>query len=78
MSHPDLPPASKIGLALFALYCLLYGGFIAVAVADIGHFRTQVLGLNLAVVWGLGLIGGAFLLALIYLAMDRIDEEGEA
>lgn len=75
---PELPKASKIGLGLFALYCLCYAGFMTLAVTDIAGFRTEVLGLNLAIVWGFGLIGGAFLLALIYLITDRIDEEVSA
>jgi hypothetical protein len=74
MSHPDLRP-SKIGLTLFALYCLLYGGFMFVAVTDIGKFRSEVFGVNLAVAWGFGLIGGAFLLAIIYLFVDKAKED---
>jgi uncharacterized membrane protein (DUF485 family) len=74
--QPDLPKPSKLGLALFAFYCLVYTGFIGVAVFDIGRFRTEVFaGVNLAIVWGMALIGGALLLALIYLLLDRIEED---
>jgi uncharacterized membrane protein (DUF485 family) len=74
--HPELPKASGLGLVLFAIYCLVYAGFIGVAVLDIGRFRQEVFGgVNLAIVWGMALIGGALLLALIYLFLDRIEED---
>ncbi len=73
---PTLPPPSILGLWLFALYCLLYFGFMAVAVYDIGIFDHEVFtGVNLAIFWGMGLIGGAFVLALIYVVCGRSDED---
>ena len=57
---------TKIGLWMFLLYTLVYAGFIFITVTfpelmekDIGH-------LNLAIVYGLGLIVFALILALIY------------
>ena len=60
---------TKIGLWMFLLYTIVYFGFIVVTVAkpelmgkDIGH-------LNVAIVYGLGLIVFALILALIYNAL---------
>ena len=58
---------ARLGMWLFLLYLLFYGAFVVINAAwpewmDV----TTLLGLNLAVVYGLGLIGGAFVLALVY------------
>lgn len=60
---------SKIGLWLFLVYSILYFGFILITV-----FAPEVMGmdvgqLNLAIVYGLGLIVFAVILALIYSAI---------
>jgi uncharacterized membrane protein (DUF485 family) len=63
---------SRVGLALFAVYLLLYGGFVGVNAFAPGLMaRPVVAGVNLAVVWGLGLILAAFLIALIYAWLCR-------
>lgn len=75
MSQPDVPPQdtshiernARLGLWLFGLYLLLYGGFVGISA-----FRPQamdvvvVAGVNLAIVYGFGLIVAAIVLALIY------------
>ena len=67
--------SSRIGLALFWIYVLLYGGFIGMVL-----FRPDLLsqrpfgGVNLAIAYGMGLIAGAFLLAIIYMAACRVVE----
>jgi uncharacterized membrane protein (DUF485 family) len=67
--------ASRLGLALFAVYCLCYAGFIGVAAFSIKTLeRLPFGGVNLAVIYGFGLIGLAFLLAILYLAFDRVEE----
>jgi len=58
---------SRLGLILFAVYLALYLGFVLLSafwptVLD----STPVAGLNLAIVYGMGLIVSALLLALIY------------
>lgn len=68
----DLPPASRIGLLLFAFYSLLYGGFIAMAVLCPKVMATRVgLGGNIAIWYGFGLIIAALVLAVIYLRARR-------
>ena len=59
---------------LLAGYVCAYGGFIAVTVASPGTLAVRtVAGLNLAVAWGLGLIGLAFVVAV---AAIRLPEDG--
>ena len=74
--HADTPPSggdgdsgsSRIGLVLFWIYVLLYVGFMVLVL-----FRPDLLsirpfgGVNLAIAYGMGLIGSAFVLALIYM-----------
>lgn len=70
------PPAerhnARLGLALFAVYLAAYGAFVL-----INAFWPELMdavvaaGLNLAVVWGLGLIVGALALALVYAWLCR-------
>lgn len=58
---------SRIGLALFALYLVFYGGFVLIAAFWPQWMEaTPLAGVNLAVWYGFGLIGGAFVLAMIY------------
>ena len=69
--------ANRIGLALFWVYVLLYAGFMGLVL-----FRPDLLslrpfgGVNLAIAYGMGLIAGAFLLAIIYMAACRAVEGG--
>ena len=58
---------SRIGLSLFAIYLLLYGGFVWLAAFSPETMeRTPVAGVNLAIWYGFGLIVAAILLALVY------------
>ena len=58
---------SRYGLALFSVYLLLYGGFVLLnAFAPEQMERTPISGVNLAILYGFGLIAAAFVLALIY------------
>jgi uncharacterized membrane protein (DUF485 family) len=58
---------ARLGLALFVVYLLLYGGFVALAAfAPEWMERTPLAGVNLAVWYGFGLIVAALVLALIY------------
>lgn len=66
---PD--PASdykaRLGVFMFLIYCVIYAGFVAVnLLAPAAMEATVLLGMNLAVVYGMGLIVLALVLALIY------------
>ncbi|MCP4571154.1 MAG: DUF485 domain-containing protein [bacterium] len=72
-SGPD--PASgyksRLGVRMFIIYCLVYAGFVATNVLTEGRAMQKIVisGLNLAVVYGMGLIVLALIMALIYNAL---------
>ena len=56
-----------LGLFLFAIYLLLYVGFVFVTAFFPGVMQQMAIGdVNVAVVYGIGLIIAAFVLAVIY------------
>ena len=67
---------ARIGLVLFFVYVTLYAGFVACAVA--GVLDTRFGGTNLAVWYGFGLIGTAFVLALLYGVLCRSGGDDDA
>ena len=68
-------PNSRIGLILFFLYLLLYGGFVLLNTFSPETMEaTPMAGVNVAILYGFGLIIVAFLLALIYGVLCRPEE----
>lgn len=58
---------SKLGIQLFVLYSIVYAGFVILGVVDNALMGKIIFaGLNLAVVYGFGLIIFAIILGLIY------------
>jgi uncharacterized membrane protein (DUF485 family) len=58
---------SRIGLSLFAVYLVLYGGFVLLAAFSPESMEaTPLAGVNFAIWYGFGLIITALVLALIY------------
>ena len=63
MSHGS----TRLGLFLFAVYLVLYGGFVLLAAFSPETMEaTPLAGVNLAIWYGFGLIVAAIVLALIY------------
>lgn len=62
---------ARIGLWLFASYCVAYGAFMLVNAFAPKVMETTLGGVNLAIWSGFGLIGGALLLALLYAWLCR-------
>lgn len=62
---------ARLGLVLFAVYLLAYGGFVCVSAFFPWVMDTTVGQLNVAVVYGLALIGGAVVLAVVYAVLCR-------
>lgn len=63
---------TSAGLKLFAVYVLLYGGFMALsAFAPRKMDEIRIAGVNLAIIYGFGLIIAALVLALIYMWICR-------
>ncbi len=66
---------AKIGFFLFGIYLLLYGGFVFLnAFAPETMEITPIAGVNLAILYGFGLIISAFVLAMIYGFVCRGDD----
>ncbi len=64
---------ARYGAVLFLAYLLLYGGFVALNAFDPDAMDTVVLaGVNLALIYGLGLILSAVVLALVYGWLCRV------
>ena len=69
---PTVARNARVGLWLFAVYVLLYGGFMALnAFYPKRMGQPAIGGVNLAVTYGMVLIVGAFLLALVYMFLVR-------
>lgn len=71
--HPEIAQRNAVyGLVLFAVYVLLYGGFIYLAVFQRATLAAEaVSGVNVAIVYGFGLIVAALVLALVYMLACR-------
>lgn len=58
---------ARMGLVLFGIYLLLYGGFVFLnAFSPETMEKTPMAGVNLAILYGFGLIIAALLMALLY------------
>jgi uncharacterized membrane protein (DUF485 family) len=61
-------PASRLGLAMFGLYVMLYGGFITLVLVRPDLVAERPFGgVNLAITCGLGLILAAVLRSVVYM-----------
>ncbi|MBL7670938.1 MAG: DUF485 domain-containing protein [Bdellovibrionaceae bacterium] len=66
---------TRIGIWMFVLYSTFYVGFIAINVVSPKIMGSDIGGLNLAVIYGMGLIVFALMLALVYNAICTAAEE---
>ncbi|MEO1619124.1 MAG: DUF485 domain-containing protein [Planctomycetota bacterium] len=75
MSAPLSDPSAsnrRLGLRLFVLYLFFYLGFVLLSAFGANWMERPVLaGLNLAIVYGAGLIVAALVLSLLYGAMCK-------
>jgi uncharacterized membrane protein (DUF485 family) len=63
---------ARYGAILFLAYLLLYGGFVAINALEPGVMGTVVVaGVNVAVIYGFGLVVAAFVFALVYFRLCR-------
>ena len=63
---------ARYGMVLFLIYLAFYGGFVALnAFAPEQMEATPAFGVNLAILYGFGLIAVAMVLALLYSWMCR-------
>jgi uncharacterized membrane protein (DUF485 family) len=71
------PRNTRYGLVLFAVYLLLYGGFMLLNVFAPAVMAVVLLaGVNVAVLYGIGLIVAALVLALVYGWLCRTPAQG--
>ncbi|MDZ4659564.1 MAG: DUF485 domain-containing protein [Bythopirellula sp.] len=71
-----LPKSSRLGLVLFAIYLALYSGFVLLnTFAPDTMEATPWAGINVAILYGCGLILAAVVLALIYGVYCGVSEE---
>lgn len=81
---PAFPMKRRLGVQLLAVYALIYIVFIAINVANVNIMEIVLFaGLNLAVVYGFGLIILALCMALVYSSActrleDKMAAGGEA
>lgn len=66
---------TRIGLWMFVLYSIFYCAFIAINVISPKVMGSAIGGLNLAVIYGMGLIVFALMLAFVYNAICTTAEE---
>jgi len=57
---------SRLGLLMFVIYTVVYAGFILINVMDNELMRVNIGSLNVAIVFGFGLIILALVLAILY------------
>lgn len=71
---------ARMGLVLFAVYLVLYGGFVLLNTFSPETMEaTPIVGINVAILYGFGLIIAAFVMALLYGALcDSNDESGSS
>ena len=83
MSSPNNQPNpttrynARVGVVLFLIYLLIYAAYVMLS-AFHGDVMAKpfIGGVNLAVVYGFGLILLAFAMAILYMALCRKDESG--
>lgn len=84
MLHENASPASEdmaadykrsLGVKMFIIYAVIYAGFVAINVISPVTMEMEIIfGLNLAVVYGFGLIIVALIMALVYNSMCNARE----
>ncbi|MBI9017599.1 MAG: DUF485 domain-containing protein [Phycisphaerae bacterium] len=77
-AKPDPASAYKtrLGVQMFILYCIVYVGFVAINVIKPTLMENIICcGLNMAVVYGFGLIIFAMILAMIFNSMCTAKEK---
>ena len=69
--HPEVSTANaRAGLVLFFIYLAFYAGFMGLATfVPQAMGRPAVMGVNVAITYGMGLIVGAFVVAVVYMAV---------
>ena len=66
---------ARVGLILFGIYLVLYGGFVLLnAFSPTTMEATPIAGVNLAILYGFGLIVAAIVMSLLYGFLCRVEQ----
>jgi uncharacterized membrane protein (DUF485 family) len=66
---------ARVGLWLFFIYLAIYAVFVLLAAFSPATMqRTPLAGVNFAIWYGFGLIAGAFVMALLYGWLCRVEQ----
>lgn len=70
---------TKLGIRLFFIYLILYAGFVVIGVFQYELLSINIIaGMNLALIYGIGLIVFAVVLGIVYNYYCTKYEDGEA
>ena len=71
---------ARMGIILFVVYLVMYGGFVLINTFSPETMEaTPIAGINVAILYGFGLIIAAFIMALLYgVLCDSNDEPGSS
>jgi uncharacterized membrane protein (DUF485 family) len=68
--HHGVAKNARLGLVMFFIYLIFYGGFVYLSAFNAEVMAAHAFaGVNVAVVYGFGLIALALVMALIYLKL---------
>jgi uncharacterized membrane protein (DUF485 family) len=66
---------SRMGICMFILYAVIYAGFVLINTFNPRLMGSDIGGLNLAIIYGFGLIIFALMLAFVYNSICTAAEE---
>ena len=66
---------TRVGIWMFILYAVVYGGFVLINTVNPELMASDIGSLNLAIIYGFGLIIFALMLAFVYNAICTAAEE---
>jgi uncharacterized membrane protein (DUF485 family) len=80
MSSNPPPPRrarnARLGLWFFAIYCVFYAGFMGLTAFSFTTLAKPIAGVNWAILYGMGLIVAALVLAVVYMFLCTRDGDG--
>ena len=81
LDHESTPPEqedaqasrhnARLGLVMFFIYFAVYAGFMILNTFSPETMKVTIAGVNLAIIYGLGLIVLAVVMAVVYLMLCR-------
>lgn len=66
---------TRVGIWMFILYAIIYAGFVLISTLNPELMKSDIGSLNLAIIYGFGLLIFALMLAVVYNAICSAAEE---